>query len=112
LKERLPTFLRTVTCQPITVGEKPAMWRNALKHCQGDHTSCPFPQHKGYIWKPKDGQKDAVAQSDGNVTEQPLELAKVENGDPGGMSQSGCVGAEWLTGLARRAAREKVMMAK
>jgi hypothetical protein len=55
LKERLMTLLRTLIPQPMTVEGKPPMWQNAINHHLGDYTRFPFPQHRGYIWRPKDG---------------------------------------------------------
>jgi hypothetical protein len=48
-------FIWIVIRHPTTVEENLAMWWNAITRCQGDHTISPFPQHKGCICRPKDG---------------------------------------------------------
>jgi uncharacterized protein YwbE len=61
LKERVMTFLWTVIRHSITIEGKLAMGWKAINHYEEDHTSCRFPQQKGYIWRPKD--RDAALEN-------------------------------------------------
>jgi hypothetical protein len=50
-------WFNKVLHEPVSVAEKKELWNNTYNHYCGDHSHCPDPMHKGYLWPKRDNPR-------------------------------------------------------